>query len=239
MQLKPVFLRRAFLFGENMSWNSIGVPSVPGLPKNIGDAVIKFGGGQIINSFFGNYWGVFDQNGLPLLLVDNVKSVKFQNRSKISNSPVEAGSFTSYNKVVEPYSVSVVMTKGSGGVTERGAFLGILDAFSNSTDLFMVITPEAVYPNCNITGYDYVREHNDGARLIKANVHLQEVREVKVSYTKEKAPTVATEQNAGNATPAQAAKSNDSVLSWFKDKSISEIGKELAEKAKEIVKEIF
>ena len=30
--------------GNFMSWSSIGVPSVPGIPNNIGDAAIKFGG---------------------------------------------------------------------------------------------------------------------------------------------------------------------------------------------------
>ena len=53
-----------------MTWNSIGVPNIPGIPENIGDAVIKFGGSQLINAFFGDYWGIFDQNGIPLLLAD-------------------------------------------------------------------------------------------------------------------------------------------------------------------------
>ena len=149
-----------------MTWNSIGVPNIQGIPKNISDSVIQFGGGQVINHLFGDYWGIFNQNGIPLLLADNVASVKVQSSSKISNAPVERGSFASYNKVIEPDSISVLMTKGSGGVTERGAFLALLDAFSNSADLFMVITPEAIYPNCNIIGYDYSREAGNGARMI-------------------------------------------------------------------------
>lgn len=204
-----------------MSWNSMGVPSVPGLPKNIGDAAIKFGGALAINFLFGNYWGIFNQNGIPLLLADNVKSVKFQNRSKVSSAPVEQGSFAAYNKVIEPYTVNVVMTKGSGGVQERGAFLALIDAFANSTDLFMVITPEAIYPNCNIVGYDYVREHNDGAKLIKVNLHLQEIREVVVEYTKTEVPQSAPVQKQGDVTPEKvenpkppkATKRGGSILS--------------------------
>lgn len=186
-----------------MTWSSIGIPSVPGLPKNIGDAAIKFGGALGINLLFGNYWGVFDQNGIPLLLADNVKSVKFQNRSKVSTAPLEKGSFAAYNKVIEPYTVNVMMTKGSGGVKERGAFLALVDAFANSTDLFMVITPEAIYPNCNIVGYDYVREAQDGARLIKVNLHLQEIREVEVEYTKTKQESSEAVQEQGSVQPEQ------------------------------------
>lgn len=184
-------------------WNSIGIPSVPGLPSNIGNAAIKMGGGLLINAIFGNYWGIFDQNGIPLLLADNVKSVKYKNTSKVSTAPLEMGSFTNYNKVIEPYSVDVIMTKGSGGVVERSAFLGLLDTFANSTDLFMVITPEAIYPNCNITGYDYSREHNDGARLLKVNIHLQEIREVKAEYTETKADTSSAIQKQGKVSPTE------------------------------------
>lgn len=188
-----------------MSWSSIGVPSVPGLPKNIGDAAIKFGGAAAINLLFGNYWGIFDQNGIPLLLADNVKSVKFQNRSKVSSAPIEQGSFAAYNKVIEPYTVNVVMTKGSGGVQERGAFLALVDVFANSTDLFMVITPEAIYPNCNIVGYDYMREHSDGARLLKVNLHLQEIREVVVEYTSTKSENSAAMQDQGNVSAKEVS----------------------------------
>lgn len=218
-----------------MSWNSLGVPSVPGIPKNIGDAAIKFGGAQLINQFFGNYWGIFDQNGIPLLLADNVKSVKFTNKSKVSDAPVERGSFTSYNKVIVPYTVDVLMTKASGGVLERGAFLGLLDTFANSTDLFMVITPEAIYPNCNIVGYDYSREAGDGARMIKANIHLQEIREVEVQYTTTKTDTASPTKDAGSVSMTGASSSFDktSILKKIKDKGLSGV---LSEAKDEIVK---
>ena len=207
-----------------MGWSSIGVPDVPNLPKNIGDAVIKFGGAQTIKLFFGNYWGIFDQNGLPLLLVDNVKSVKFQNATKISNAPVEKGSFASYNKVIEPYTVNVVVTKSSGGATERGAFLALLDGFANSTDLFMVITPEAIYPNCNIVGYDYLREASNGARMIKASIQLQEVRLVTAQYTKTKVPAAEPAQNAGTVSGKEAGNAAST------DKSILKQGMEIFNK---------
>ena len=71
-----------------MAWNSIGIPNVPKLPRNVGGALIKFGGAALINAVFGNYWGIFGQNGIPLLLSDNVTSVRHQNTSQVSNAPV-------------------------------------------------------------------------------------------------------------------------------------------------------
>ena len=195
-----------------MAWNSIGIPNIPKLPTNIGGALIKFGGAALINAIFGNYWGIFGQNGIPLLLSDNVTAVKHQNTSKVSNAPVERGSFTSYNKVGDPFTVTVQMSKGSGGVFARGAFLGLLDTLANSTDLFLVITPEAVYPNMAITGYDYAREASDGARLLKVNIHLAEVRQVEVKYTKTKSEGAQAQQDGGKVQP-KPMQNNESVLS--------------------------
>ena len=195
-----------------MAWNSIGIPNIPKLPTNIGGALIKFGGAALINAVFGNYWGIFGQNGIPLLLSDNVTSVKHQNTSKVSNAPVERGSFASYNKVGDPFTVTVQMTKGSGGVFMRGAFLALLDALANSTDLFLVITPEAVYPNMAITGYDYAREASDGARLLKVNIHLAEVRQVTVKYTKTKCEGAQAQQDGGKVQP-KPMQNNESILS--------------------------
>lgn len=195
-----------------MAWNSIGIPNIPKLPRNVGGALIKFGGAALINAVFGNYWGIFGQNGIPLLLSDNVTSVKHQNTSKVSNAPVERGSFASYNKVGDPFTVTVQMTKGSGGVFMRGAFLALLDVLANSTDLFLVITPEAVYPNMAITGYDYAREASDGARLLKVNIHLAEVRQVTVKYTKTKSEGAQAQQDGGKVQP-KPVQNNESILS--------------------------
>ncbi len=52
-----------------MAWNSIGIPNVPKLPRNVGGALIKLVALRLINAVFGNYWeGIFGQNGIPLLL---------------------------------------------------------------------------------------------------------------------------------------------------------------------------
>ncbi|UOO77921.1 hypothetical protein LVJ85_05525 [Neisseria sp. Dent CA1/247] len=197
-----------------MQWNSIGIPNVPKIPKNIGNALISFAGAQLINRIFGEKWGIFNQRGIPLLLADNVASVRFENKSNVSSVPVENGAFASYNKVADPYKASVMMTKASGGVMQRGAFLSLLDTFANSTDLHMIITPEAVYPNCVITGYDYIRESGNGARMIKVNVHFQEVRLVQVEYKKTKSE--AGKQVDGGkvqAKEAPTAQPKESVLS--------------------------
>lgn len=179
-----------------------GIPNIPNLAPSVTTSLLSFGGAALINMVFGNYWGVFDQSGFPLLLADNVTKVSYNNSSKLSQAPVENGSFAHYNKVASPYAITVQMTKGSGGVFERGAFLAIVEALAGSTDLYTIITPEAIYVDANIVGFDYSREATDGARLLKVNIHFEEVRQVTVQYTKTDISDTSTAQNAEAQNPA-------------------------------------
>lgn len=187
------------------------IPSFKGLEVSGLDALIGFGGAFAINMIFGNQWGVFNQFGVPILLADTVYSVKYSNSSEVSSAPVERGSFTDYNKVQNPYKASVTMIKGGGNATMRGAFIAQLEALSRSTLLFNVVTPEYVHRNANIVGYDYVREPQNGARMIAASIELQEIRESSVRYESVEVenPADSPLQDAGEV---QASEAGESVL---------------------------
>ncbi|OBU13006.1 phage baseplate protein [Morganella psychrotolerans] len=199
-----------------------GLPDIPswkGIPDAALDAGISFGGAALINKLFGNYWGIFNQYGVPLLLADNVLSLQYQNTSRVVSAPIEKGTFASYNKVADPFKATVQLSKGSGGALERGAFLAQLEILSKSTLKFIVITPEYVYKWANITGYDLAREAKDGATLIKVNVHLEEIREVVVKYDEEevKNPDDAKKKEGGDKTQAVESGSMEGTLMELKD----------------------
>ncbi|MBC8947094.1 MULTISPECIES: phage baseplate protein [Xenorhabdus] len=189
------------------------IPNWKGIPNAAIDAGISLGGAALINTLFGNYWGIFNQFGIPLLLADNVISLQYQNQYRVVSVPIENGSFASYNKTGEPYKVTVQLSKGSGGTLERGAFLSQLEILAKSTLKFHVVTPEFVYTNAAIAGYDLAREAKDGATLIKVNVHLEEVREVKIKYDKEevKNPDDAKKKDTGDQTQKVESQVSSSV----------------------------
>lgn len=194
-----------------------GLPSIPGLsiPDFKGlvssgtGALISFGGATLLRKIFGNQWGIFSQYGIPIMLADTVYSVKYQNRSQIAQAPVEKGTFASYNKVATPYQATVTMIRGGGDATMRGLFIAQLELLSKSTLLFHVITPEYVHTNAAINGYDYARLPQDGARMITANIYLEEVREGTVTYeTKEtKNPEDSPSVDQGEQQPQPASQS--------------------------------
>src|SRR5574337_124086 len=89
------------------------VPNVAGVPallrnvSNIGMAVTgalavvaKYGS---LSNFLAPKWGIFRADNLtPVVIADSVVSVDYRNESRISDFPVELGSFGSYNKVATP-----------------------------------------------------------------------------------------------------------------------------------------
>ena len=93
----------------------------------------------------------------------------------------------------------------------RGAFLAQIETLANSTLKFHIITPEFVYTNACIIGYDTARQASEGAQLIKVNLHLEEIREVIVQYDTEevKNPDDAEKKDGGEKQPE---KPTDSVL---------------------------
>ncbi|TNH43747.1 MULTISPECIES: phage baseplate protein [Photorhabdus] len=208
-----------------------GIPEIPnwkGIPDAALDAGISLGGAALINTLFGNYWGIFNQYGVPLLLADNVISLQYQNQFRVMSAPIENGSFASYNKVSDPYKVTVQLSKGSGGTLERGAFLSQIEILAKSTLKFHVVTPEFVYTNAAIVGYDMAREAKDGATLIKVNLHLEEIREIKVKYDEEKVknPEDTKKKDTGDQTQkvesqVQKAPDNRSELQKIKEDGVA------------------
>ncbi|WFQ80739.1 hypothetical protein PXH59_06380 [Xenorhabdus sp. SF857] len=116
----------------------------------------------------------------------------------------------------------IKISKSSGGTLERGAFLSQLEILAKSTLKFHVVTPEFVYTNAAIVGYDIAREAKDGATLLKVNLHLEEIREVTVLYDKEqvKNPDDAKKKDTGDKT--QKVESNASSGSL--EKMVNDLG---------------
>lgn len=199
-----------------------GMPSVPDLPFDPAgvvssgiDALISFGGAFVIGLIFGERWGIFNEYGIPILLADNVTSVEYNNSSDVVNAPLEKGTFATYNKVQNPYTATVQMTKGGGNATMRGLFIGQLETLAKSTLLFNVLTPEYVHRNAAIVGFSYKRLPSEGNRIIVATIELKEVREVVVKYDREEV-TNPEDSAMVDGGEVQAESADESMLSKIK-----------------------
>lgn len=204
------------------------VPQYPGVPALVRGASIppqiQLGLGEVqtllasaMQSPF--QWGIFDSDGNQLGLISNsnglfesiitsvlgqggptlsTNAFEFVKESKISDYVIEQGSFASYNKVLLPAMPTVTLVLG-GSASDRTTFLNLINAASESTDLYSVVTPEVTYFNYNIERYTLIRRAESGATLLAVEITLKEIRQVSAAFSTVQTP-INQPQNAA-ATP--------------------------------------
>lgn len=149
-------------------------------------------------------WGIFDNNGNQLGILSNGGNGLFQSiiasitgnggpvlstnafeltkDTKISDFPIEGGSFATYNKVILPVEPVVTLAL-QGSASDRTTFLNLLNAACESTDLYSVVTPEVTYVNYSLERMNLVRRAERGATLLMVEITLKEIREVSAVLT--------------------------------------------------------
>lgn len=165
-------------------------------------------------------WGIWDASGQqPVLIGDSVIATDFTSEYQTTDAPVEAGSFTSYNRVQRPVEMVVTMTKG-GSVADRHGFLLTAQAAAASTTLYTVVMPEATQANMNVVRMSFERTRDQGTQLIKVELHLREIlTSAAALFTSTKDPSSAGQDNSGAVqavvpVQAQAASLDTSIPSF-------------------------
>ncbi|MGN6312848.1 MAG: phage baseplate protein [Rhodanobacteraceae bacterium] len=167
-------------------------------------AVVTAGASANAGGFMPSVSGQLGSSGVrPVLTPDSVLSLEWHGEERISDYPVQNGQFASYNKVKVPFDLRMVVTcqglnymqsalqsvtqtldqalsnigLAFGQPMSRDAFLRQLDMMLDSTDLYDVITPDKVYQNVNLVGYNHAKKNDEGGTLIIAELMFREVRE--------------------------------------------------------------
>ena len=183
------------------------LPGVPALPRSAKfPPIVRAGLGLLQGMLWRIFqvqtrWGIWDSKGKPLGdpskftgLIGNALeaaglgstlstgSVDYSKETRVSDFPLERGSFAAYNKVETPAAPVVTLCfQGSEG--ERKTFLDAIDAACKSTDLYSVVTPERDYQGYTVERYNYARHNSKGATLLIVEITLKEVRQVSARYT--------------------------------------------------------
>ncbi len=195
------------------------VPNLPGVPAlarsaaSLGSAIVAILTGDspgLAGLFAGPQWGVFDTGNNPLVVPDSVFAFSLSDEARIEKYPIEGGSFQSYNKVNTPFEPRLTMTKG-GAVFERTAFIQALRALKVSIDVCNVVTPEITYESVNCIHVDFDRKAGNGATMITADVHFEQVNQTgQVAFSNTAQPSGASQVNNGQvqATAPTAEQAN-------------------------------
>lgn len=129
--------------------------------------------------------GLIGGSGSRTVLSTN--SVEAGRETRVSDFPVEAGQFASYNKVQLPGETSVVLVLG-GSQADRSAFLNQIDVAIQTLTQYFVVTPEAVYGPATVERYNLIRRAERGATLIAVELSMKEIREVSAAFSTVQTP---------------------------------------------------
>lgn len=197
------------------------VPDLPGVPPvlrnplaNPAQLITQLVNGDVIGVLtdaLRPVWGIFNSYGNPVAVADTVTTLDYRGDSRISTYPQELGGFGSFNKVQAPYNATVQLVCGRS-LADRELFLAEIEAAKQSTDLYTVVSPEAIYANANIVSYDVHRETRSGAALLKVNVHLEEVRIAAVALFANTANPASADPASQGQVQAQAPTAAQSTL---------------------------
>lgn len=128
-------------------------------------------------------WGVFDSSGNPAISPDSVIKFHYSRRYDVLTYPVQAGSFASYNKVIQPFDIELRFT-ASGTQQTRSGFLRAMELLVASTDLYAVVTPEVTYSDCNPVHWEVNRDGGSGAYwLADVTLFLMQILQSTPQYT--------------------------------------------------------
>lgn len=125
------------------------------------------------------HWALISDKGTTVAPFDSMLSIDVKNENKLLSSPVEESGFASYNKVSSPLDIYVELA-ASASESGHAALLAALDKLASGTELVSLVTPDQEYRHLNIESYTVKRTATEGATLLVAELHLLEVRQVKV-----------------------------------------------------------
>lgn len=128
-----------------------------------------------------NNWNIIDENGERVLTFDSFIKSSVNSESKVTQMPVERGSFVDYNIVKTPLNMSVTLVK-SGSSDELSEYVNTLLELVDSTKLVTVITPEKEYNNMKIVKVNFDRSTDKGVNIILAECNFLEIRQVQSKY---------------------------------------------------------
>lgn len=187
------------------------IPGLPALPAGVTvfvDAVLLTADTISLAPSNAPQWGLFNSDGDPVVIADNLIAFEYKQDFSISNYPVEQGQFSSFNKVQRPFEVRLRFSTG-GSQPDREALLNSIQAIVGDTNLYTAVTPEAVYQSLNLTHQEYRRTSANGVGLISVDVWCEQVRS---TAQLQNSNTATTSSGAASLTPNQRVSSDFAAL---------------------------
>ena len=152
-----------------------------------------------------------------------VMELEMTAEGKVVSTPIEQGSFASYNKVEEPAAIRATLAV-EGELVNLQTVVDKLFELKKNTTLVNFVTPIREYNDFTVEKLSYQQAAEKGVNVLYVDINLVEIKEVEPQYTDTKAPKPITPKAAKNPANAstkdmgkQQAKEQDQSLlhEWF------------------------
>lgn len=102
--------------------------------------------------------------------------------SRLPDEPIEKGSFATYNRVIEPRSITCRLAV-EGYPSELQRAIDRLTTLCENDEKVTLSTPEQSYKNMMLESFDYRRDSQNGRGILYVDLRFKEIREVQSAQT--------------------------------------------------------
>lgn len=127
-------------------------------------------------------WTILDEQSLPVVTFTSFLSLDSDNTSKITNYTSEKGTFSSYNKIVDPDELAVTLAI-KGNAAEIQDAIAVLDTLRKEPQKVSIVSPYKEYKWFSLESYSYSFNQSQGVNLLIAAMNFKQVNEVEAIYT--------------------------------------------------------
>lgn len=127
-------------------------------------------------------WTILNESADEAFEFDVFMNANVKSEVKVTQMPVENGSFVAYNMVGSPLEINCVLAK-RGMPQDLRVYTEALLALVDSTELVSIITPEREYQSMKLTKISFDRSSDTGTDIIYAECNFIEIRQVSSQYT--------------------------------------------------------
>ena len=136
-----------------------------------------------LNGFIRDEWTIlYHDTHAEVATFNGFLDYNFNSPSVVPSQNIEEGSFTNYNKINQPFEMTVTLIK-TGYPIEIEETLLKLEQLKNSTRTVDIVLPYRTYKNLNIKNLNHARNEGSSINLLLIELQMVEIRERSQAYS--------------------------------------------------------
>ena len=135
------------------------------------------------------YYITYKDGGGIAVEFSRVMDLEMTAEGKVVSTPIEQGSFASYNKVANPTGIRATLAV-EGELGNLQTVVDTLFKLKDGTELVNFVTPVREYESYTVEKFSFQQAAEKGVNVLYVEITLSEIKEVEPQYTDTKAPAI-------------------------------------------------